>query len=171
MLQFALRCVRVPLRMGKTIRHAMRHHVGLSHHVSHHVFHVILGSMLVCTVVPGALWLLPPAAGPPTPPSGVFVPVPNAGGDVAIVPVPLAQPGDSRFVPGLFYFPHTTPREEPAEQPRYGSVVLTQAGLPVLASEDSPASGVSPHILAEPTSLLLLVTGLAVLLVLRRRAR
>jgi hypothetical protein len=170
MLQFALRCSRVPLRMGKTIRHAMRHHVGLSHNAAHHVWHAVLGTMLVCTVVPGALWLLPPAAGPPTGPAPSEIAVPPE------VPQPTGRgigPAEAPFVPGLFYFPHTTPtpREETAEQPRYGSVVLTQAGLPVLASQGFPASGVSPHILAEPTSLLLLVTGLAGLLVLRRRVR
>lgn len=52
MLSYVLRCTRVPLRVGKTIRHAMRHHWGLSHHAARAVYHLGVGSMLVCVAVP-----------------------------------------------------------------------------------------------------------------------
>jgi hypothetical protein len=52
MLSFVLRCSRVPIRAGKVIRRAMRHHWGLSHHAAHLVQHIAISSILVCVVVP-----------------------------------------------------------------------------------------------------------------------
>jgi hypothetical protein len=66
MLQFVLRCSRVPIRAGNVVDHAIRHHYwGVSHHASHLVHQLAVGTMVACVAVPLWLTAAPPAPSPP----------------------------------------------------------------------------------------------------------
>lgn len=145
MLTYVLRCWRVPIRVGKAVRHAMRRHWGLSHHAARVVYHASVGSALVCVAVPAALWALPPP--------GIVAPplAPGPGG--GIVAPPLAPgPAVPLFVPGQLYYPfprapmagdraaNTPPADTRPERAREAAG-FGPAGPPVTVPEPTLALG------------------------------
>jgi hypothetical protein len=159
MLNFVVRCYRVPVRMGKIIRHAMRHHWHIGHHSAHVIYHGTIATMLVCVVVGvPALWLLPPSAQPEViPPVAMIIP------PTLIVPLPSDRASDSDypppFLPGVL-FPPGDQLNAPQPSP-----------LPPVASmwphtQDTPMDRVLA--VAEPASIAVFAVGILALLIVRR---
>jgi hypothetical protein len=78
-MQFVLRCIRVPVRAGKAVRHAMRHYWGLSHRAARHISHAAIGGLLVCVTVPIVLLIVRAVRG-----AGTLVPPIETGQAVAV---------------------------------------------------------------------------------------
>jgi hypothetical protein len=162
MLSYVLRCSRVPVRMGKVIRHAIRHHWNIGHHASHVVYHVgvaALGTMLVCVAVPLALLppgaIAPPAAESPASPSPPIAQLPT---DRGFIP--------PAFVPGLLFSP--AHGEMPELSPPSGRLIMEIPPADILLPVVIPAIPLGLAV-AEPSSILVFAVGVMVLLMLRRR--